>query len=203
MRELKLIFFDLGGVLVTVNTSRAVQKLAEALGTSVSAAEIYWKQHDLVHLQYERGALTTEQWLNRMEGEFEQFDRSQLLSVFTDIFEINGEVVKIAQKLSSSLVTSLLSNTNPLHFYRIMCDYPELHFFRDPVASFQVNALKPEREIYQYACERLSHQPHQCAFIDDRIENVQAANDFGMLGIHYQSPEQLKTELRNIGINFI
>jgi glucose-1-phosphatase len=202
-RELKIIFFDLGGVLVTVKTGHAVQKLAEALGASVSEAETYWKQRNLLHLQYECGALTTEQWLAMMLLEFEQLDRLQILTIFTCMFEINSEVVKIAEKLSSSFVVSLLSNTNPLHFYRIMCDYPELHFFQDPVASFQVNALKPGREIYRRACERLAYEPRHCALIDDRIENVQAANDFGMLGIHYQSPELLKTELRNIDINFI
>jgi glucose-1-phosphatase len=201
--DLKLVFFDLGGVLVTVKTRQAKESLAEALGIPTDSAETIWNQHLLLHLEYERGTLTTEQWLSSMEHEFKQFSRSKILSVFTDIFEINTEVLQIAKKLSESFVMSLLSNTNPLHFYRIMCDYPELHFFRDPIASFQVNALKPGREIYRHACERLAHEPRQCALIDDRIENVHAANDFGMLGIHYQSPELLITELRNIGINFI
>lgn len=40
----------------------------------------------------------------------------------------------------------------------------------------------------------------QIIFIDDRLENVEASQQTNMIGIHFQSPEQLRNELVTLGI---
>ena len=37
-------------------------------------------------------------------------------------------------------------------------------------------------------------------FIDDLLENIQAAKQIGIEGIHYRSSEQLKQDLVHLGI---
>ena len=45
-----------------------------------------------------------------------------------------------------------------------------------------------------------SAKPQECLFIDDLIENIQAAELVGIKGIHFKSSRQLKNELLRIGI---
>lgn len=67
--------------------------------------------------------------------------------------------------------------------------------FNPVLISYEIGASKPDPRAYQILLDRLKIAPDQCIFIDDRIENVEAACALGIHGILYQSPAQLKKEL--------
>ena len=48
--------------------------------------------------------------------------------------------------------------------------------------------------------QRANANPQECLFIDDLLENIQAAKQIGIEGIHFISSEQLKQELVHLGI---
>ncbi|MGW2404006.1 HAD-IA family hydrolase [Streptomyces sp. NPDC001739] len=45
---------------------------------------------------------------------------------------------------------------------------------------------KPGREIYEIAAARAGAATQQCLFVDDRLENVEAAITLAMTGVHYR-----------------
>ena len=60
--------------------------------------------------------------------------------------------------------------------------------------------MKPLADIYRAAI-LISGQPAATAvFIDDKQENVDAAREHGMQGIWFESPEQLRSSLAELGI---
>ncbi|MFI2608760.1 HAD family hydrolase [Kitasatospora sp. NPDC018619] len=63
------------------------------------------------------------------------------------------------------------------------------------VNSSRVGAAKPDRRIYEIAAERAGAAPERCLFVDDRQENVDAAVAFGMTGVRYRGPEDLRRAL--------
>ena len=63
------------------------------------------------------------------------------------------------------------------------------------VVSYQVNAIKPEKAIYDYLFETYQLSPQECFFLDDRLENIEAAKELGMDGVQIKSREQLLTLL--------
>ena len=63
------------------------------------------------------------------------------------------------------------------------------------VFSCYVHLLKPERAIYQKICDEYGLDPKECVFIDDREENVLAAEAFGMKGIFFTGYPEAKKEL--------
>ncbi|MET9607111.1 HAD family phosphatase [Streptomyces sp. NPDC006512] len=63
------------------------------------------------------------------------------------------------------------------------------------VSSARVGVAKPDREIYEIAVERAGTAPGRCLFVDDRRENVEAAEALGMTGVHYRGPADLRSAL--------
>ncbi|MEU3724382.1 HAD-IA family hydrolase [Streptomyces sp. NPDC031705] len=63
------------------------------------------------------------------------------------------------------------------------------------VSSALEGVAKPDREIYAIAADRAGAVPERCLFVDDRLENVEAAVAFGMTGVHYRGPADLHAAL--------
>jgi len=66
------------------------------------------------------------------------------------------------------------------------------------VLSYEVGQLKPHPAIYRAALE-LAGKCERAIFIDDIKVNTDAAQVFGIRGIHFQSAEQLKRDLLTLG----
>jgi len=72
--------------------------------------------------------------------------------------------------------------------------------FIDMVISGEVGEVKPEPRIYEILLERIGRPAEECLFIDDSLDNIRTAKEFGFQTILFKSPEQLKDELRSRGL---
>jgi putative hydrolase of the HAD superfamily len=61
--------------------------------------------------------------------------------------------------------------------------------------SHALNLAKPEPAIYRHAAEGLRTPPENILFIDDRIENIEAALAAGMQAIHYTTHDAFEKEM--------
>jgi 2-haloacid dehalogenase len=81
---------------------------------------------------------------------------------------------------------------------------PRYDFFDDLdeiVISGAVGVAKPEAGIYLALLERTGRRAEDCLFIDDSAQNIAAADALGFRTILYQSPEQLREALAEMGID--
>lgn len=69
------------------------------------------------------------------------------------------------------------------HFYDYFPKYYEMDFFDGVMVSSDVHLIKPDTRIYELLCRTYDLKPQECIFIDDRPENVEAAERVGMKGI--------------------
>jgi epoxide hydrolase-like predicted phosphatase len=58
------------------------------------------------------------------------------------------------------------------------------------VYSYEVGIEKPDRRIYEFACERPGVRPSEVVFLDDLETNVAAARRLGMRAVLFQSTAQ-------------
>ena len=72
-------------------------------------------------------------------------------------------------------------------FFAFSCDY---------------GICKPSRGIYRDVLHRLGTPVEDVAFIDDRRENVRAAELMGVKGILWTGPEQAEARLKELGFLF-
>jgi 2-haloacid dehalogenase len=78
--------------------------------------------------------------------------------------------------------------------------YEFLHWFDGRVVSGEEKMRKPFPKFYQVLLDRYGLQPEETLFIDDSLRNVKAAEELGIPSIHFQSPEQLRTELVKLDV---
>jgi epoxide hydrolase-like predicted phosphatase len=70
--------------------------------------------------------------------------------------------------------------------------------FDEVIGSGDVGIMKPDPRIYQIALEHLDVAPEESVFVDDFIENIQAANRLGIHGVHFQNRGQTIQELEKL-----
>jgi putative hydrolase of the HAD superfamily len=68
--------------------------------------------------------------------------------------------------------------------------------------SFEVGAVKPERAIYLRCLEALGVEPAEALFVDDRRENVEAAQAVGMEALVFEDEDALAAELERLGLDW-
>ena len=72
--------------------------------------------------------------------------------------------------------------------------------FRDIVVSGEERLVKPDPAIYALALKRFGLAGPDAIFIDDRLDNVEAARAAGMLAHHFIGAEGLRAELAALGL---
>ena len=66
------------------------------------------------------------------------------------------------------------------------------------IVSAEVGAAKPSEKIYRIALEQLLVEPNEAVFVDDFIENIEACEKLGMMGIHFTDAESALKQLKAI-----
>lgn len=79
--------------------------------------------------------------------------------------------------------------------YEVIRKYPIFSLLDGMVMSSDVHLLKPDSRIYQCLMEKYGLQNEDCVFIDDRKDNVEAAQKLKMQGIVFEDALQLRLKL--------
>ena len=77
-----------------------------------------------------------------------------------------------------------------------------LHRFEGIVVSGTEKTRKPFPEIYQLTLNRFDFKAEESLFIDDKLENIDTANEMGIHTIHFKNPTDLKLKLESKAIRF-
>ena len=93
-------------------------------------------------------------------------------------------------------LTNFSAETYPLAVAR----FPFLNDFDGTVVSGIEGLVKPDPAIYQLLIDRHSIKPSCAVFIDDRLENVEAAKKIGLHAIHFVEAMALRPALRELGL---
>ena len=201
--EFRAVIFDIGRVLIRVNVSRAMDGLAS--GISLTPEEVWSAiEKDPRMLDWQEGRISPRDWhlhlKNRLGGSlsFEQF--SEVWNRALDPNPIHAD--SFLERLSKNYCLALLSNTDPLHMAHAEASYAFFRFFPQRIYSFRVGASKPDPLIYREALKACKVRAEEAVYIDDVAAYAEAAQRLGMTGIVFQSPEQLQSDLRALGVRF-
>ena len=102
---------------------------------------------------------------------------------------------KVAALKEKGYKIYLLSNYSEELFHVHTKGAKFLNVLDGGVVSYQVHALKPDREIYEILLKKYSLKAEECLFFDDRMDNVEGAKKAGIHAIQVTSREMLNETL--------
>jgi putative hydrolase of the HAD superfamily len=77
--------------------------------------------------------------------------------------------------------------------------FPIDELVEDVIDSSHVGMRKPERAIYELTCTRLQIEPGEAVLIDDNLDNIAGARDYGLHAVHFgEDPWAVLTELERV-----
>ena len=197
----RAIIFDIGRVLIRVDVSRAMSGLAS--GLSLTPQDVWSAiEKDPRWLDWQEGRISPSDWhlhLTKRLGAsltFEQF--AEVWNRALDPNPIHSD--SFFEQLSRNYRLALLSNTDPIHMSNEEARFSFFRFFPIRIYSYRVGASKPNPLIYREALKACKVRAEEAVYVDDVAAYADAARRLGMTGIVFQSPEQLRSDLRSLGI---
>lgn len=201
MSKIKTVVFDIGGVLIDWNPRHLFRKVFD------NGEEMEWFLANVCtyewNLQQDGGKLFSVATAELQEKFPEYSDK---IALYYGRWEemLDGEIkgtVEIFRRLKSAgMPLYALSNWSHEAFPVAYEKYDFMKEFDGLVVSGYEKLLKPDHAIYRVLMQRYSVNPEEAVYIDDNKPNADAAAELGFNAIHFSSPEQLKKELRSLGL---
>lgn len=91
----------------------------------------------------------------------------------------------------------VLSNWSSETFVGMIDEYPFLKNFDGMIISGQEKLTKPNKEIYELAINKFDLIPKETVFIDDRLENIEAAKKLNFKTVHLLNPDKIEEKIKN------
>lgn len=200
---IKIIFFDIGGVLLS--NAWGHESRQEAAKKFDLDYEELDELHHFVFNVYEMGQITLDEYLETVvfnhqraftPEEFKDFMFSQSVELADMLaWLINWK------KECSLPVFSLNNEGRELNQFRI--EKFRLHqCFDGFISSCEVGVRKPNPAIYKLALGIAQRKPHECIYFDDRLMLVNAAKKHGINSFQHQSFQATKSILEEIKIKY-
>jgi HAD superfamily hydrolase (TIGR01509 family) len=193
---------DLGNVIAPFDHVKGARQVAE-LGvnglTTQMAFDFFFggPNREGINRAYELGNLSTDEFWESARRELDLgCRREDFEQAWKDIFTIDRAVVDQLQSWSERFPLYLCSNTNPLHWERILeLDPGVKDLFSGLFLSYEMGYLKPDEAYFHQVLDRLALDPGRCLFIDDMAPNIESARRLGIRAVRFEGLKPLQEAL--------
>ena len=199
---IRTVILDFGGVYFTDGTSKAIKEITATYG--VPEPRVTEVLHGDLGTAYRIGGMTADQfWSGAKEYWGIEAENSRLAPVWIQAYEPIQGTVEMVDRLNTAGYEMLFLSDNVQERIEYLEEkYRFRHRFKDGVFSHVAGTRKPDPKIYEMVLAKSSHPAQECLFVDDKPHFLEPARMLGMSVIAFESPEQLKRELKSLGLDF-
>jgi 2-haloacid dehalogenase len=192
----KAVVFDVGNVLYHWDMRRLFAKLIHDVG------ELDWFLANVVteewHFQHDAGRPLADMVPERI-AEYPAY-ADHINAYATRFVEtIPGPVAGMLDLVSELAAAKVpifgITNFGAEFWDQFRPTAPVFDYFSDIIVSGVEKLVKPDPSIYALALDRFGLKPDEGIFVDDRLENIEAARANGFVGHHFRDAGGLRTVL--------
>jgi glucose-1-phosphatase len=199
---IKWFVFDLGNVLIKLAYERVIERICKN-STCNRDRLIAVMEESGGYRDLERGAISFEEFHQHLrERVGYKGDLRSLKTVWSDFFDgpVDG-IEELLDRVRERYQVAFLSNSNEVHEEVIPVKFAVLFRSSDLfVFSHRFQTAKPDPEIYHHALAMIKAEPGEVVYIDDLLENVNAARNLGMQAYQFFSVQDLERQLEVDGV---
>ncbi|MFF7296765.1 HAD-IA family hydrolase [Streptomyces sp. NPDC008265] len=192
---MKAVLFDMFGVIARVQSSRSKAVLERTAGGD---RDRFWAAYWSERPAYDRGEVTGPGYWQAVFARLGAPLDARLTEELTaaDLAswsEVDPNAVELLGRLADrGHVLGLLSNIPEDLAVHYEASHPWLARFTVRGLSCRIGSAKPEPAAYAWCVRELGLAPEEILFVDDRAENVHAAERLGLRGHVFTSVERLR-----------
>ncbi|MEO5569961.1 MAG: HAD-IA family hydrolase [Bacteroidia bacterium] len=200
--QIKVIFFDIGGVLLSNGWGHlSRQKAAKVFGLNYDEMNVL---HNFIYNVFEIDSITLDDYLDTVvfnhPREFTKEDFKKFMFDQSVALPKLMPWLKEWKRNCGFRIFSLNNESRELNDYRI--NKFKLHqYFDGFISSCHVGIRKPDPGIYRLAMGIVQAKPEECVYFDDRLMLAQTAQKLGIRSFHHQDFETTKETLENFKNN--
>jgi glucose-1-phosphatase len=204
--KIKNIIFDFGDVIINIDIPLTTKAFAELCGQPTEEIAVIFTEN-AVFRKFETGLLdepSFRNYLRSLMGHPEWTDQTIDTAWNTLLLDIPPARIQLIQQLSKRYRLFLLSNTSSIHInessqiLQRTTGVPYLGLlFEKMFLSYEMGIMKPDYAIYQQVLKEANIVAEETLFLDDNLDNIQAANELGIQTIHVQKPISITDYLSN------
>ena len=197
---IKLIIFDVGGVIDTFDESQYIRYISKKLGLNprefalnlipmLNKMDVGKMEMPMAKKMLAKKFKTTEQKL--------EWDSS-----FKKLNRVNTDVVKLANKLSKRYKIAILTNVSKSRHDLKMKSYLHQVKYEALFTSCYLKMRKPDHKIYEYVLKKMKTKPNEALFIDNLKVNTAGAAEVGIHTIQFKNYKSLVKRLKELRISW-
>ncbi len=186
---IKLVLFDLGGVLVELGDELFPSSwFAEAKEFKLAQ----WFTSEAA-IKFETGLISVEEFLAELKHSL------SLSATDEDIYAafknwpkgLLPHTQELVERLASKYSIAVLSNSNVIHETVLLNNFGLKNMIDDIFFSHLIGYSKPDSDAFLYVLNSLDVQPSEVMFFDDNEANVLAAQNLGINAHQVRSPAEV------------
>ncbi|MFV0545120.1 MAG: HAD family hydrolase [Bacteroides sp.] len=195
-KGIKNLLIDFGGVLIDLDRERCIENF-EKLGLADIDKMLGDFHHQGLFLQQEKGLISSAEFRTGLREQFGKVPTDRQIDAAWNSFlgSIPSYKLDLLLKLREKYVVYLLSNTNEIH-WKWACKHAFPYrtfqvedFFEKTYLSYEMKMAKPDPEIFKTVLEDAGIEAGETLFIDDSLENCEAAEKLGIM-TYNASPDE-------------
>ena len=199
--KIDIVVFDVGNVLYRWDLRCLFEKLIH------DAEELDWFLANVItpqwHFQHDEGRPLSEMVAERT-AEFPQY-RSHIEAYRTRFNEtisgpVDGSLELVERLAANDIAIYGITNFGSEFWTNFRPTAPIFDYFHDIIVSGTEQIAKPDPAIYRLALNRFGIAAEQALFIDDRADNIAAAEMLGFNGHVFTDAPTLETLLQKYAL---
>jgi len=198
--DIRLLLFDVGGVLVELG---GVEVILAWLGNRLTADELWhrWLQSVAVR-RFESGQIDAPEFAAGVIAEFGlAVEPKRFLESFigwpTGLYP---GTLELLSRIPRRYRRALLSNSNPLHWPRVLDEMGLRPVFDDHFVSHLTGHIKPDHAAFAHVLQSLGCRPAEVLFFDDNALNIDAARHMGLHAVRVRGLSEARQALIDLKI---
>lgn len=198
--DIRVVLFDAGGVLVEL---AGIDVMLQWLGPGFTAEELWrrWLTSESVR-GFETGRIGGDEFAAGVIREFKlKIAPDDFLDAFTGWpVGLFPGALELLEEIPGTYRRALLSNSNVLHWPRVLEDMKLGAAFEHHFVSHLTGRIKPDEDAFLHVTESLDCRPGEVLFLDDNQLNVDAAARVGMHARRVLGPGAARSTLADFGV---
>jgi putative hydrolase of the HAD superfamily len=193
--------FDIGGVLTT-SPLQNIRAFESRSGIADGALRPLFSSHDGAWSRLEKGELSRRDFVAAFESEAQalglSIDGEGFLAAFFGGLVVREDMVAAVRVLRALMKTACITNNVARDEGQASGVLALDELFDVVIESSRVGLRKPDRRIYELACESLGVAPESVVFLDDFGSNLKPAREMGMTTIKVDDASSALRELERV-----